>query len=275
MRTEQILGHRVAHPVLLSPPPPVGPPPVPLEDQPPKEQPAGRGLFERMTDAMSTRKLRVSQPPSRTEEPSTTHRLPLQAGARTAGVNAYRLGLAADGHDVLTDVSFTARLGSLNAVAGPSPARNAALLSVLAGTRAPSTGQVTVDGHDVYAEPAAMRTRIGIVSRDEPIHRRLTVERALNYAAELRLPPDTTAEQRGRVVDQVLEEVELTEHRTTRIGKLSPEQRRCASVAIELITRPTLLVVEEHSAGLDAAQEAHVMAVLRRQADLGCVVVVA
>ena len=46
-------------------------------------------------------------------------------------------------------------------------------------------------------------------------------------------------------------------------------------MAIELITRPTLLVVDEPGAGLDAAQENHVMAMLRRQADLGCVVVVA
>ena len=77
------------------------------------------------------------------------------------------------------------------------------------------------------------------------------------------------------MVDQVLDELELTPHRATRIGKLSPEVRRCASMAIELITRPTMLVVDEPSAGLDAAQESHVMTMLRRQADIGCVVVVA
>jgi hypothetical protein len=77
------------------------------------------------------------------------------------------------------------------------------------------------------------------------------------------------------VVNQILDELELTPHRATRIAKLSPEVRRCASMAIELITRPTLLVVDEPGAGLDATQEYHVMAMLRRQADLGCVVVVA
>jgi ABC transport system ATP-binding/permease protein len=229
-----------------------------------------------MTDATS--KLRVSRPAAvvaPAEESNTTYRLPLATGARTVGVNAYRLGLTADGHDLLTDVSFTARPGTLTAVSGPSAARNSALLAMLAGTREPSSGQVTVDSHDVYAEPEAMRTRIGIVGRDERIHRRLTVQRALSYTAELRLPADTTPEHRERVVDQVIEELELTEHRKTRIGKLSPELRRCASVAIELISRPSLLVVDEPGIGLDAAQEAHVMSVLRRQADLGCVVVVA
>jgi ABC-type multidrug transport system ATPase subunit len=254
-------------------PPPQAPPPpaeLPIATE---EHPKGRGLIERMADA--TRKLRASRPAPHAEEPSTTHRLPLKSAARTVGVNAHRLALTADGHEVLTEVSFTARPGTLTAVAGPSAARNSALLGVLAGTRAPSAGLVTVDSHDVYAEPESMGTRIGVVPRDERIHRRLTVERALGYAAELRLPPDTPPEQRDRVVDQVLEELELTPDRTTRIGKLSPELRRCASVAIELITRPTLLVVDEPSAGLDAAQETHVMAVLRRQADLGCVVVVA
>ncbi len=250
------------------PPPPIQPPAV-RED----EQPKGRGLIERMSDA--TRKLRASRPSFGTEEPSTTYRLPLQSAARTVGVNAYRLGLASDGHELLTDVSFTARPGTLTAIAGPSATRNSALLGMLAGTKAPSTGLVAVDGHDVYAEPDSMRTRIGIVPREERIHRRLTIERALSYTAELRLPPDTPREHRQRVVDQILEELGLTPHRTTRIAKLSPELRRCASVAIELITRPTLLVVDEPSAGLDAAQQAHVMAVLRRQADLGCVVVLA
>jgi ABC-type multidrug transport system ATPase subunit len=190
-------------------------------------------------------------------------------------VAARHVGLAVDGRQLLTDVAFTARPGTLTAVIGPSAARNSALLGMLAGTRELSSGRITVDGHDVHAEPESMRSRIGIVPRDDRLHRQLTVERAVGYAAELRLPPDTLREHRHRVVDQILEELELTPHRSTRISKLPPEARRCTSLAIELITRPTLLVVDEPSAGLDAAQENHVMAVLRRQADIGCAVVVA
>jgi ABC-type multidrug transport system ATPase subunit/ABC-type multidrug transport system permease subunit len=224
---------------------------------------------------MITRRLRVPGPSFRTEEGNSTYRLPLRPGARTIGVTAHRLELAVDGHEMLTDISFTARPGTLTAVVGPSSARNSALLELLAGTSALTSGRITVDGHDVHAEPESMRARIGVVPRDERVHPRLTVEQAMGYAAELRLPPDTSSEHRRRVVDQVLEELELTPHRATRISKLSPEVRRCASMAIELITRPTLLVVDEPGAGLDAAQQHHVMAILRRQADIGCVVVVA
>jgi ABC transport system ATP-binding/permease protein len=266
------------------PPPPIQapaqpPPPIQAPAQPPPiqapvagdEQPNARGLIERMI----TRKPRVPRPSFRTEEGNSTYRLPLRPGARTIGVTAYRLELAVDGHEMLTDISFTARPGTLTAVAGPSSARNSALLELLAGTREPSSGRTTVDGHDVHAEPESMRTRVGIVPRDERVHPRLTVEQAMGYAAELRLPPDTSPENRRRVVDQVLEELELAPHRATRISKLSPEVRRCASMAIELVTRPSLLVVDDLGAGLDAAQQNHVMAILRRQADIGCVVVVA
>lgn len=244
-----------------------GKPPPPEED----ERPKVRGLIGRMTDA--TRNLRPARPEPQPDERSSTYRLPLKSDARTVGVAAYRLGLTVDGRGLLTDVSFTARPGTLTAIIGPSTARNSALLGLLSGTTEPSSGRITVDEHDVHAEHESMRTRIGIVRRDDRIHSRLTVERALRYAAELRLPPDTSPDHRHRVVKQVLDELELTPHHATPIGKLSPDMRRCASMAVELITRPTLLVVDEPSTGLDATQENHVMAMLRRQADLGCVVV--
>ncbi|OBH40537.1 ABC transporter [Mycobacterium intracellulare] len=260
-----------------APPHPAAPPPVQPPVAPayppvaPAEQPKGPGLIERMI----TSKLRAQRPSIRSDEANSTFRLPLRTAARTTGVTAYQLGLAVDGQQILSDISFAARPGTMTAVVGPSAARNSALLAVLAGSRTPSSGRATVDGHDVHAELQAMRSRIGIVARDDHLHRQLTVEQAVQYAAELRLPPEASPEQRERVVGQVLDELDLTPHRATRIRKLPPEVRRCAALAIELITRPSLLVVDEPTAGLDPAQQRHVMAVLRRQANIGCVVVAA
>ncbi|WP_156772354.1 ATP-binding cassette domain-containing protein, partial [Mycobacterium sp. 1245805.9] len=202
------------------PPPATEPPRPPARPVPPvvevrevaeapeaaaEEPSGGPGLIERMT----TRKLPTASPSFRTEEGNTTYRLPLRSGARTSGVTAYQLGLTVDGHEVLTDISFTAGVGTLTAIVGPSTARNSALLELLAGTRKLSSGATTVDGHDVHAEPESMRSRIGIVRGDDCLYPRLTVEQALGYTAELRLPPNTAAEHRRRVVDQVLEELEL------------------------------------------------------------------
>lgn len=248
---------------------------VPAALSVPDQAPArGSGLVAPMIEEAGGKPLpgRDNEPD---ELPPQTSRLPMLPGARTIGVAGYQLGQTADGHDVLSDITFTAPPGSLIAVVGPSAARNFALTGLLAGTRPLSSGLLTVDGHDAHAEPDVMRLRVGVVARDNRVHPRLTVERALKFAAELRLPPDTTPENRDRVVHQILDELELTPHRTTRVAKLSPEARRCVSLAVELLTRPSLLVVEGPGSGLDPAQENHVMALLRRQADLGCVVVVA
>ncbi|OBB86863.1 ABC transporter [Mycobacterium colombiense] len=275
----------VQRPVQPGPPPPPPPAAVPPPAAPPAQPPAppvpppaaepeqhkGPSLIERMV----TSKLRVQRPSFRTEEPNSTFRLPLRTASRTTGATAYQLGLTVDGRETLSGISFTARPGAMTAVIGPSAARNSALLALLAGTREPRAGRVIVDGHDVHADPEFMRTRIGVVPRDDRLHRQLTVAQVVGYAAELRLPPDTVAEQRDHVVSQVLDELELTPHRDTRIRKLSPEVRRCAALAVELVSRPSLLVVDEPTAGLDAAQQRHVMAMLRHQANIGCAVVVA
>jgi ABC transport system ATP-binding/permease protein len=279
---------RMRLPTSQPPPPTLRPPPLPPRAErplppvasapptapipaPARERPESPGLIEQM----STTRLPASSPAPTSAEVNTTSRLPLKPGARTAGVAAHWLELSADGQQLLTSVSFTARPGTLTAVIGPSAELSSALLGLLAGTQEPSSGTVTVDEHDVRAERELMRTRIGILSGDDRAHPNLTVERALGYAARLRLPPDTSPEHRDRVVDQVLDELGLTPERRTRIRNLAPDMRRLSSMAIELITRPTLLVVEELSAGLDATQEHHVLTMLRRQADLGCVVVVA
>ncbi|HEY4793963.1 MAG TPA: ABC transporter permease, partial [Mycobacterium sp.] len=97
---------------------------------------------------------------------------------------------------------------------------------------------------------------------------------ALNYAAELRLPPDTSADDRRHVVERVLDELELAPHKTTRVDKLSGGQRKRASVAMELLTGPSLLILDEPTSGLDPALDRQVMTMLRRLADAGRVVIV-
>ena len=68
------------------------------------------------------------------------------------------------------------------------------------------------EGHNVHAEYASLRSRIGMVPQDDVVHGQLTVKQALMYAAELRLPPDTTKDDREQVVARVLEELEMTQH---------------------------------------------------------------
>ena len=64
-----------------------------------------------------------------------------------------------------------------------------------------TTGQVAFDGHDVHATYALKRSRIGMVPQDDVVHRQLTVDQALSYAAQLRLPPDTSKTDRRAIVE--------------------------------------------------------------------------
>ena len=206
---------------------------------------------------------------------ATGHTLVVQpAAARTRGLAAHGLALTIDGRPLLTNVSFTAKPGTLTAVIGPSGAGKSTLVKLIGGAQPPSAGVVAFDGHDVHAEYASMRSRIGMVPQDDVVHHQLTVEQALSYAAELRLPADTSIDDRRQVVKQVLDELELTSHMKTRVDKLSGGQRKRASVAMELLTGPSLLILDEPTSGLDPALDRQVMTMLRRLADAGRVVVV-
>ncbi|OBF28050.1 ATP-binding cassette domain-containing protein [Mycobacterium sp. ACS4331] len=198
-----------------------------------------------------------------------------EAATRTGGLEVRGLTWTIEGNKTLLDnISIAARPGTLTAVIGPSGAGKSTFAKQVAGLTHPTSGTVTFEGHDIHAEYASLRSRIGMVPQDDVVHGQLTVNQALMYAAELRLPPDTTKEDRAQVVAQVLEELEMTKHAETRVDKLSGGQRKRASVAMELLTGPSLLILDEPTSGLDPALDRQVMTMLRQLADAGRVVLV-
>jgi ABC-type multidrug transport system ATPase subunit len=197
-----------------------------------------------------------------------------EAATRTGGLEVREVGFAIDGKDLLQQISMTARPGTLTAIIGGSGAGKSTLSRLIAGYTTPTSGSVTFEGHNIHTAYASLRSRIGMVPQDDVVHRQLTVNQALGYAAELRLPPDTSKADREQVVAQVLEELGLTAHADTRVDKLSGGQRKRASVALELLTGPSLLILDEPTSGLDPALDLQVMTMLRQLADAGRVVLV-
>ncbi|HEY0225850.1 MAG TPA: ATP-binding cassette domain-containing protein, partial [Mycobacterium sp.] len=199
----------------------------------------------------------------------------IEAATRTGGLEVNSVCFTVEGGKQLLDhISLTARPGTLTAIIGGSGAGKTTLSRLIAGYTSPTSGSVTFEGHNIHTEYASLRSRIGMVPQDDVVHRQLTVNQALGYAAELRLPPDTSKADREQIVAQVLEELELTKHAETRVDKLSGGQRKRASVALELLTGPSLLIFDEPTTGLDPALDRQVMMMLRQLADAGRVVLV-
>lgn len=189
-------------------------------------------------------------------------------------VIAENIGLTVGkGTRLLDGINAVFAKGTLTAVIGPSGAGKSTFTSIVAGLNSPTDGRVLFDGYDVHQNIELLRSRIGFVPQDDVVHRKLSVDAALEYAAKLRLPGSTKAE-RAEIIDNVLNELELTSRRKNRIDRLSGGQRKRVSTAIELLTEPELLILDEPTSGLDPALDLTVMTMLRQLADAGRVVIV-
>ncbi len=211
---------------------------------------------------------------------STTFRLTgreLQEFAATGDVSlvARDLTVRVPGGKVLLDrVSFPLGERCLLGIIGPSGAGKSTLLGALTGMRPAGEGSVLYDNRDLYADYAELRHRIGLVPQEDILHAELTPRRALKYAAELRFPNDTSKAEREHRADEVLGELSLTAHADTRTSKLSGGQRKRVNVALELMTKPSLLFLDEPTSGLDPGLDKSLMQMLSGLAHDGRTVVV-
>ncbi|MEU0986847.1 FHA domain-containing protein [Streptomyces sp. NPDC005953] len=178
------------------------------------------------------------------------------------------------GKQILRDVSFGVPEKSLIGVIGPSGSGKSTLLKALTGYRPANQGDVLYDNRSLYRQFAELRQRIGLVPQDDILHKELTVRKALKYAAKLRFPGDTAESEREARIDEVLGELKLDIHKNKKITSLSGGQRKRVSVALELLTKPSLIFLDEPTSGLDPGMDRDVMQLLRGLADDGRTVLV-
>jgi ABC transport system ATP-binding/permease protein len=178
------------------------------------------------------------------------------------------------GKVLLDHVSIPLGERCLLGIIGPSGAGKSTLLGALTGMRPANGGSVLYDDRDLYTHYAELRHRIGLVPQENILHTQLTARRALRYAAELRFPPDTSKAERNRRVDEVLAELSLTKHAETRTDRLSGGQQKRVNVALELMTKPSLLFLDEPTSGLDPGLDKSVMEMMSGLAKDGRTVIV-
>ena len=174
---------------------------------------------------------------------------------------------------ILHDVSLSIAPREFVAIVGGSGTGKSTLMKALCGYAPADQGQVLVNGDDFYRNFGAYRSVLGYVPQDDILHRSLPVQRALEYAARLRLPADTTDQEVAARIDRVLEDVEMTAHRDKPIDALSGGQRKRVSIGAELLADPSLFFLDEPTSGLDPGLEKKMMYTLRRLADSGRTVI--
>lgn len=171
-------------------------------------------------------------------------------------------------------ITFSVLPGEFVGLLGPSGSGKSTLLKSCCGLQKPTKGEVLFNGKELYKNQNLFRERIGYVPQDDIIHQELSVRKAIDYSAMLRLPPDMTSERRKALVQKVILEVGLNERADVKIKKLSGGQRKRASVAVELLNRPSILYLDEPTSGQDPQLEEAMMKLFQQIAKSGTGVII-
>lgn len=198
----------------------------------------------------------------------------------------YKSGISVDASDVVikrgkgrksfvtcNHVNLNIKPGELVAVIGGSGAGKSTILNAMCGYLEPTQGEVYINGVDLYHNFDSLKKLIGYVPQSDIVYDNLALHDMLMYTAKLRLPKDTLPAERENAINRAIEMVELSEKKNSLIKSLSGGQRKRASIAVELLSDPSLLFLDEPASGLDPGTERNLMQSLRTMADGGKTVI--
>nr|XP_029118044.1 pleiotropic drug resistance protein 3 [Elaeis guineensis] len=179
---------------------------------------------------------------------------------------------------LLHNITGAFQPGVLSALMGVSGAGKTTLLDVLAGRKTGGIieGDIRIGGYPKVQETFA---RISGYCEQTDIHSpQITIEESVMYSAWLRLPPQVDPKTRSEFVSEVLEVIELDGIKDALVGipgvsGLSTEQRKRLTIAVELVSNPSIIFMDEPTSGLDARAAAIVMRAVKNIAETGRTVV--
>ncbi|MGD0997722.1 MAG: heme ABC exporter ATP-binding protein CcmA [Thermoleophilia bacterium] len=164
-----------------------------------------------------------------------------------AEIRVEGLGKAFGRRDVLRDVSFTVARGGFLTLFGPNGAGKTTTLRLVATLLRPSSGSVSVAGHDLKDDPMPVRRAIGFISHNPLLYRDLTAQENLRFYADMYGVADA-----GRRIGDLLERVELSHRRYDVVSTFSKGMVQRLAIARALLHRPRVLLLDEPHSGLDA-----------------------
>lgn len=187
---------------------------------------------------------------------------------------AWQLTVQAGSKKILDRVTLSCASNELVGLIGPSGSGKTTLMKCMSGQIFPASGRVQLNDLELYSHFNSLKHNIGFVPQDDILHRELTVHQTLMYAAQLRLPTDTTERERKARVWETLIELELEEQERLQVSRLSGGQRKRVNVAIELLTKPGILFLDEPTSGLDPALDEKLMTLFKKLSQDGRITIV-
>ncbi|MEK7431553.1 MAG: ABC transporter ATP-binding protein [Cyanobacteriota bacterium] len=172
------------------------------------------------------------------------------------------------------NINFTILPNEIIGLLGPSGSGKSTLLKSCCGLIKPSHGNILLNSKSLYQNISDLRNKIGYVPQDDIIHQDLTVEKAVYYSAKLRLPNTYPDEKIKALSSKVISQVGLQERANLKIKKLSGGQRKRASIAVELLSEPSLLFLDEPTSGQDPQLEESLMKLFKDIANLGTTIII-
>lgn len=161
------------------------------------------------------------------------------------------------------DLSFQVAEGEVLGFLGPNGAGKSTTMKIITGFLAPTSGRVTIDGHDIAEDPLAAKALIGYLPEGAPSYPDMTVQDFLEFIAEIR---GFSGKEKQQRVARVIQDVELSEVRLQTIETLSKGFKRRVGLAQAILHDPKVLVLDEPTDGLDPNQKHQVRQLIRNLA---------
>lgn len=191
---------------------------------------------------------------------------PALPGNLSLKVEGLAVSAGNSGPELLKDISLSVKPGEFVCVLGPSGAGKTTLVRALLGQLTPSKGEIRFGSLRVSGDSELLNGLIGYVPQKEIVHDELPVGRALKYAAKLRLPPSMSRQEIVERIRAIEKDVGIDHRHDTPVGNLSGGESKRVSLAVELLSFPRILIVDEATSSLDPASDARIMHLLAEYA---------
>lgn len=154
-------------------------------------------------------------------------------------------------HVAVDDISLDIKPGKIYGFLGPNGAGKSTTMNIITGYLAPTSGEVLIDGHDIYKEPEEAKACIGYLPEIPPLYVDMKVNEYLKFVCELK---KVKKEDRDKEVERVMNLTKVSDVQNRIINNLSKGYRQRVGMAQALIGSPKVIILDEPTVGLDPNQ---------------------